>query len=334
MLSFRSEVFPDFFSEKFGYHTKNMLIGSCFTEHIGKKLTDLKFPVIVNPFGILYNPVSVAQSLNNILKLKHFKEKDLFFFNEKWISFSHHGRFSSANSSDVVTSINYEIGQAADYLNNSSILFITFGTSWVYKYKKTNQVVANCHKIPAAEFDHYLLSINEIVQLYSDLFEEIHKRNEKLRIVFTLSPVRHWKDGVVNNQYSKSILIVAIQELIKKFVFVSYFPSYEIFMDDLRDYRFYADDLFHPNQVGIDYVWEKFRACFINPNALIIAEKVEKILKATAHRPFYPTTRAYLKFLDNNLKAINQFKSEFPEMNFKEEIKYFISEKEKYFGSI
>jgi hypothetical protein len=309
-------------------------MGSCFTENIGKKLQSLKFSVLVNPFGILYNPVSIAQSLFRLLKPELFQINDLIFFNEKWISLAHHGRFSSQNSDETIDLINTELLDGSKFIEDCTILFITFGTSWVYRNKKENKVVANCHKIPADEFDHYSLSVAEIVEMYTILLENIHSRNHNIKVVFTVSPVRHWKDGPVNNQYSKSVLIVAIHELLKKFEFILYFPSYEIFMDDLRDYRFYADDLFHPNQFGIDYVWQKFSECYIDQNSLNTAIKIDRINKALAHRPFYPSTVAYLKFLDGNLKIIDELKTDFPDLDFDEEIKYFYSEKEKYFKTI
>jgi hypothetical protein len=334
MLSFRSEVFPDFFPNKFGYHSKILLMGSCFTENIGKKLQDLKFPVVLNPFGILYNPASIAQSLFRLLEPEQYQVNDLIFFNEKWVSLAHHGRFSCQKAEETIDLINSELMLGAKSIEDCSVLFITFGTSWVYLYKKDNKVVANCHKIPSDEFEHYSLSISEIVEMYAGLLETIHSRNQHIKVVFTVSPVRHWKDGPVNNQYSKSILIVAIQELIKKFDFISYFPSYEIFMDDLRDYRFYADDLFHPNKIGIDYVWQKFSESFIDESALNTANKIDKINKALAHSPFYPKTNAYLKFLEANLKMIEELRTDFPNLHFAEEIKHFNSEKEKYFKAI
>jgi hypothetical protein len=331
MLTFRSEVFPDFFSEKFGYSHKTMFIGSCFTENIGKKLLELKFPTLISPFGILYNPVSVSNCLKYCISPLPFKKNDLFYFNEKWISFSHHGRFSGLNADEVLKDINNEMFFANRFIKETSVLYITFGTSWVYKHKKTNQIVANCHKLPSSDFEHYSLSIDNIVEIYCSLLDEIHKINSELKIVFTVSPVRHWKDGPVNNQLSKSILIVSIQELVKNFDFVSYFPSYEIMMDDLRDYRFYADDLFHPNQMGIDYIWDKFKECFIKTDSLELSGKVDQIVKAMAHKPFYPCTQAYQKFIENNLLSIKHLTIKFPNLDLSDEKDYFLAEKMKYF---
>jgi len=334
MLTFRSEVFPDFFPEKISYNSKSIFIGSCFTEHIGKKMDNLKFPVLINPFGVIYNPASVSKSLEIMLNPYIFEEKHLMLFNEKWISLLHHGRFSDINSGEVLKVINSEIALAGEYLKQSAVIFITFGTAWVYKHKKTNQVVANCHKIPSSEFEHYLLTVSDIVETYGSLLTDLKNKFAHLKVVFTVSPVRHWKDGATNNQISKSILFVALHELMTQFDFVSYFPSYEIIMDDLRDYRFYADDLFHPNQLGIEYVWEKFKTCYLDTQALNLAEKVDKILKAIAHKPFYPKTKAYLNFLDGNILAIKQLISKYPGLNLKDEIQYFMNEKEQNFNNM
>lgn len=331
MLILRSEVFPDIFSDKFSYKDKSMFIGSCFTENIGKKLLMLKYQALVNPFGIIYNPISVAQSLAQLLNPENFTSADLAYFNQKWISFSHHGRFSGKNLEEVLEYINNEMFNASFFLKDSKFLFITFGTSWVYKYKKNGNIVANCHKLPASEFEHYILSSETIVERYTLLLNELRTFNNKLKVVFTVSPVRHWKDGPVNNQLSKSTLLVAILSLIKKFDFASYFPAYEIMMDDLRDYRFYTDDLFHPNQTAIDYIWGKFRESFITEDAIKMSQEIDKILKAAAHKPFYPNTPDYQKFLDKNLSVIEQFVKKHPEIDFKDEVEYFTSEQKKYF---
>lgn len=332
MESFRSEVLPDFFPDKFAYQDKILFLGSCFTENIGKKLASLKFPVLINPFGILYNPVSVSQSLQRAIKPHPFTKDDLVFFNEKYISFSHHGRFSGTSAEEVLKQINSELRLANIWIQESTLLFITFGTSWVYRHIKTDQLVTNCHKIPAAEFDHFMLGVQDITKIYHELFDIIHRINPKLKIVFTVSPVRHWKDGPVNNLLSKSVLIVAIHELIKSFDFVRYFPSYEIMMDDLRDYRFYADDMFHPNQLGIDYIWEKFRDTFILPRAIELSLKIDKLLKAFSHRPFYPNTEAYKKFILKHLEFIDELKSNNPMLDFDAERNHFLQEYESYFS--
>jgi hypothetical protein len=333
MFLFRSEVSPENFTKKLDYKSKLMFIGSCFTENIGKKMSELKFQVKINPFGIIYNPLSVAQSLKNMMETVWFTESDLHFFNEKWISFSHHGRFSGINQKQVLSLINSELQEGNRFLVEGNFLFITFGTAWVYKFKKNNQVVSNCHKIPTGEFEHFMLEVDEIVDQYKTILKNLNQLNPDLRVVFTVSPVRHWKDGPVNNLYSKSVLVVAIQRLLKIFDFVFYFPSYEIMMDDLRDYRFYAEDLFHPNQTGIDYIWEKFADCFISEEAKETMGKIGKILKAYTHKPFYPQTQAYRKFLENTLAVIESICKTLPQISLENERIYFIQEMEHYFSN-
>jgi len=332
MQTFRSEVIPDFFEKKISYKNKSAFIGSCFTENIGKKMENLRFPVLTNPFGILYNPVSIAECISLCLKGLDFFEKDLIFFNDKWLSFKHHGRFSNEDRKEVLATINMELQLGKLFLKESNLLFLTFGTSWVYKHKETNQIVANCHKIPSNEFEHFSLGLSEIVDIYVQLLDELHRFNSGLNVIFTVSPVRHWKDGPVNNQKSKSTLILAVHELVKKFDFVSYFPSYELMMDDLRDYRFYSDDFFHPNQMAIDYIWSKFKETYIDVKSIEIAEEVNKLNKALAHRPFYPNSQAYKKFIESNIALIGYLKSRISGSGFEKDLQYLIMERKKYFG--
>jgi len=205
------------------------------------------------------------------------------------------------------------------------------GTSWIYRRKRNSKIVSNCHKLPGIEFEHFSLSIPEIEDLYKPMLAKLHQYNKNLKIVFTVSPVRHWKDGPMQNQYSKSVLIVAVQELVQEFDFVSYFPSYEIMMDDLRDYRFYSDDLFHPNQVAIEYIWEKFKDCFLSVEAIEISIKIDKILKSMRHRVFYPKTLSYKKFITNCMNMIDEIQNNHPDISLLEEYSFFEKEFQIYF---
>ena len=330
MLSLRSEVFPDFFKKKIDYSKNVAFIGSCFTENIGQQLLETKIPCIINPFGILYNPKSVSNALKHILNKRYFTKDELVFFNEKWISFSHHGIYSGMDKDEVLFKINSVIDRGNQFLKVTNILFITFGTAWVYFYKQTGKIVANCHKMPSKEFEHQLLQPHAIIEDYNLLLAKLKEFNKNLEIVFTISPVRHWKDGAVNNQLSKSNLFVAVHELVKKYDFVHYFPSYEIMMDDLRDYRFYADDMFHPSKLAIDYIWEKFSQTFLSEKAIKISKQVEKLKKNMEHRVFYPKTEAYKKFIISNLKLIKSLKINLPNLNFEKELNHFHNEGNKY----
>jgi hypothetical protein len=331
MNSFRTEIFPEKSNFSIGYHQKTVFIGSCFTENIGNKFIENKFPVLVNPFGVLYNPLSVQKAIGLIIKQKKFKDEDLQFANDKWFSFEHHGSFSGTDKELVLKNINKQIDESHRFLKNTDALFVTFGTSWYYQLKTNQKVVANCHKLPANRFSCKLLSVEEIVAAWTELIGQLKKFNPEIKLIFTISPIRHWKDGAVNNQLSKSILNVAIHRLIEKFEQTSYFPAYELVMDDLRDYRFYADDFLHPNTQAINYIWDKFSAAFIEDKNLQIAKKINRITKAVSHRPLHPKTETYRKFLQANIEKIKQLGKDYPFIDFSKEKEYFEGELRKWF---
>lgn len=322
MSQFRTEIFVKNSSFLIDYHTKTCFIGSCFSNNIGNVLKELKFPVVLNPFGVLYNPVSVKNALNSILIQKKYTEKDLNFSNDKWFSYQHHGSFSSSKKDEILNNINQKSEQAHFFLRNTNILFITFGTAWYYRLNRNGEIVANCHKQAAQLFTREMLSVNEIVDLWNPLIKQLQEFNRNIKIVFTLSPVRHWKDGAENNQLSKSVLNVAIHKIIKNNHHCSYFPAYEIMMDDLRDYRFYEDDFLHPNKLAINYIWNKFCTVFIPDKTLQISKKIEKINKALNHKILHPKTPEHKRFLKTQLDKINNLLNEHPGLDFTDEIKY------------
>ncbi|GAB1454399.1 GSCFA domain-containing protein [Draconibacterium sp.] len=319
------------FSQLTGYSKKNMFMGSCFTENIGNRMAALKYNVDINPFGILYNPVSVANGLRILLEDKGFVAEDLIEADGLFHSFFHHGRFSSPNENETLNTINNRIKSSADFLKTTDFLFITFGTAWIYKYKKTGHPVSNCHKIPADEFERERLSVDEIVKEYKKLLHEIRKINPSIKIVFTVSPIRHWKDGAVENQRSKSVLLLSIDKLVNVFEarFCSYFPSYEIMMDELRDYRFYAPDMLHISEVAIDYIWEKFEKSLIDSESQLFAKKVDKIVKAANHKPLHGGTKEYYQFLDKMLEQASQLELKNAHLNLADEKKCFRALREK-----
>ncbi len=309
------------FSTKTGYEKNNLFMGSCFTENIGLRMANLKYPVDINPFGILYNPVSVANGLNILLKQQRFEKNDLIEHNGFWHSFSHHGRFSSTNAEETLTAINNRISSSGEFLKKADFLFITFGTAWVYRYKKTGQIVSNCHKIPAREFERFRLNVDEIVGKFGEILNRVRNRNNSLKIVFTVSPIRHWKDGAIENQRSKSTLLLAVDQLIKNSGEdkCSYFPSYEIMMDELRDYRFYAEDMIHPSEVAVNHIWEIFQEKLIGPESIEISKKVQKISSALNHKSINKFTNENLLFLNQTLDKINELKQRYPILKFSTE---------------
>jgi hypothetical protein len=308
-----------------GYKKKNIFMGSCFTENVGQKMADLNYLVDINPFGILYNPMSVANGLRWMLNLKQFEASDLVQYNGLWHSFAHHGRFSSTDPAEMLGGINSRLQHSSEFLKTADFLFITFGTAWIYRYNKTSEIVSNCHKIPAREFTRERLSVEEIVETYKTLLPALWEENKTLKIIFTVSPIRHWKDGAIENQRSKAILHLAVDALQKLFPGQSaYFPSYEIVMDELRDYRFYAADMLHISDVAIDHIWQQFEATLIDEESRKLAQKVEKIKRAAAHRPINKSTPEFRKFIQKFYNNILELEIEFPYLNLKLEKEHFI----------
>ena len=317
MISLKTEINLPGFPVDLSYHQKAMMMGSCFTESIGTYLQELLFPVEINPFGILYNPFSIANSLDLLMEGKTFKEDDLFYANGLWNSFYHHSRFSNPDLQQCLTNINQKIEEAARCLKESNLLFLTFGTAWVYESLRTNEIVSNCHKLPTSEFRRYRLSPEQIKDRWIGLISKLLSINPALNIVFTVSPIRHLKDGAHENQLSKASLLIAIDELSTHFgnEQIFYFPSYEIVLDELRDYRFYASDMVHLTDVAIEIIREKFSSAFIGKEDMKIASEIVKLRSALNHRPVHPEGEIYQQFIDNQIEKINQMKMNYPFLN-------------------
>lgn len=318
-MNFRTIVDIPKAKYKLDYNSKVFFLGSCFTEKVGEMLSKFKFDTTVNPFGVIYNPVSVANSLKILLEEREFFEEDLNFANDLWFSFYHHSRFSSPDVNECLHTINSEITKASLSLANSEVLFITFGTSWVYELIDSGTIVSNCHKQPAKDFNRYRLHIDEIVSLYKELIVSLSIFNPDLKIVFTVSPIRHWKDGANGNQLSKATLLLAIEQLVELFDHVSYFPSYEIVMDELRDYRFYAEDMLHTNSTSVNYIWTRFVDTYIDNSTREVMKKVEKIISATNHKAFNPDSESHQRFISSTLGDISQLQNQYPNIDFDSE---------------
>jgi hypothetical protein len=284
-LKFRTEVHPEKSDFSLQLNDSQVFVGSCFSEHMSGRLSDLGMDVTANPHGILFNPVSVARCLTDLMESKVYSEEDLDLFNDNYISFFHHGSFSGKDKSEVLNSINKTIESGSKALKEAQTLFITFGTSWGYRHVEKNEFVANCHKVPQKAFKKELITHDRMLLVFNLLLEKLFEFNESLQIVLTISPVRHWKDGVSENQLSKSHLTIASHILAQAFERVHYFPAYEIVMDDLRDYRFFESDLLHPNKQAQDYIWEKFQGVFFSESDKEKIERIEKINKSLAHVP-------------------------------------------------
>ena len=274
-----------------------LLMGSCFAENMGRLLAENKFRVDMNPFGILYNPLSVSTALVEILKGKVYQEKDLFLYKECWHSPMHHGLFSASSPEEVLEKINTRLSQAHRSVHELDWLMLTFGTAYVYEQKETRQVVSNCHKLPESCFNRRILSVDEIVNEYTSLITSMVARNSHLKVLFTVSPIRHIRDGMHANQLSKAVLLLAIDKLKQRLDYVSYFPSYEIVMDELRDYRFYTEDMLHISPQGIEYIWEKFQSLYMTSATEAWMKRIDKINKTLLHRPTDPDSSAYQELM-------------------------------------
>jgi hypothetical protein len=319
MKLFRTIVDVPESRHKIDYETASLWIGSCFTENIGSRLQALKFPHSVNPFGILYNPESILRSLSILTSGRKFAGDDLLYSNGLWYSFSHHSSFSHPDKDLCLAKINESIDHASGLLSKARILFITLGTARAFRLNETGEIVSNCHKLPGTLFSHILLDMDQIVQSYTRLVNSLKEFNPGLQIVFTVSPVRHWKDGATGNQVSKSTLILVIAKLREMFSNVSYFPAYEIIMDELRDYRFYDEDMLHVNKQGVDYIWEKFTGAFISPSAFPVLKEIMAIRQGTEHRPFNPSTEQHRHFLTKILGRIAAVEALVPSADFSKE---------------
>lgn len=311
-MDFRTTLDLQQSETKINHQNKILMIGSCFSNNIGQKLIDHKFDVSLNPFGTLYNPISISKALRALLEEKAFEESDIFLDKGQYNSFYFHSSFSSSSRERYLASINSIRNTATEELKESKFLFITFGSSYVYENIETNEIVGNCHKLSASAFRRYRLSVDQIVTAWSELINLLRTVNSELQIIFTVSPIRHLRDGAHDNQLSKSILLLSIDELNKNYQTTTYFPAYEIVLDDLRDYRFYDSDMCHPNSLAIDYIWEKFSDVYFDSATKDIIKRWAKIKQDLSHKPFNPHGEEYLRFLNQSLLKLNKFQSEYP----------------------
>jgi hypothetical protein len=320
------EIAPSPF--KTSYVKKHVFIGSCFTENIGSKMKDLKFETDINPFGILFNPFSIAQCIRRLISGEIFTENDLFFHGGLWHSYMHHGRFSNPSLPETLAGINEHLIRSADFLREADFLILTFGTAWIYELKTTGVAVSNCHKVPASQFKRFRLSVGETVSETRNTLEQLWEVNPRLKVILTVSPVRHLKDSASGNQLSKATLLLATDALVNGFGQdrCSYFPAYELMMDELRDYRFYAEDLVHPSPLSINFIWKKFRDFIMEKETKELTEKVGSLIQARDHRPIFRNSPEYKLFMENTLGNIRELTKKYPFLDFSEEIKYFAAE--------
>ena len=320
-MEFHLEFTPKPFDTKINHQHKLLLIGSCFTEQIGNKLAHHKFRVLDNPNGILFNPISITKSIWSYINNKQYGANDLFYQNENWNSWEHHSRFSHPDQQACVDGINASQNRAHEFLRSADWLLITLGSAFVYELAEKS-VVANCHKVPTDKFNKRLLQLEEVVSALQQMQEGLSAINPYLKIIYTISPVRHLRDGFVENNRSKATLHLAVQQL-TQLANTFYFPAYELVMDDLRDYRFYAEDMVHPNYAATNYVWKKFIATSIDEPSQELMKEINNINAAKSHKAFNPASDQHKKFLQANLERVKKLQQQFPYINFEEEINYF-----------
>jgi len=300
-----------------------MLLGSCFAAYMGEQMRLCKIPVMINPSGTVYNPISILNTIESLISAKITSVNDLFCHDGKWLSFYHYTDFSSEDPALLIKKINDTNIIASGFLKKAGFLFITFGTSRVYRFKETGTIVSNCHKVPDSRFENELLTVSEIVRHWHDLLDRLVSFNPDLRIIFTVSPVRHWKDGPHGNQVSKSVLFLAIEELMKHKSGPEYFPAYELQMDDLRDYRFYSDDMLHPSSAAIEYIWEKFSEVYFDKSTKSLQGEILKIVKSVNHRVNTDSQSDKTAFAENMLKLISKIEDRNTKIDFNPEKEYF-----------
>lgn len=305
-------------SNPIDYSSDILLVGSCFAENMADKLSYFQFRNTLNPWGILFHPLAIEKMFYSVVNQVPFLENDVFCHQEVWSCFDVHSSLNTLTKEELLHTIQQKNQHLYQRLPKFSHVVITLGTAWVYQHKSTGKYVANCHKIPQKEFSKELLTAEQIVQSLHNIVDLVSKVNPDCQFIFTVSPVRHIKDGVVENQRSKAHLISALHEFIQHADSdkLYYFPSYEIMMDELRDYRFYAEDMLHPNETAVAYIWEKFVEACVDKTTSEDMKKVEEIRKSLNHRPFNSDTSAHQKFLDNLNQKINALQQKFPFMDF------------------
>jgi len=320
---FRTEIEIPKYPSSLGYNSNSIFLGSCFSDNIGNRFVKYKFPAQVNPFGVLYNPLSIERAIDRLCNGKHYDETELFEHNSLYHSFDHYSKFSDGEISETLGKINASFTTAQKAMPKLNCAFITLGTSFVFEHLQLKRVVANCHKLPDSTFNRYQLKLAEIEQSLTKSIELLKSKSEHVEVVLTVSPIRHLKDGAVNNNWSKALLIAACHNIIDKIDGVHYFPAYEIMMDDLRDYRFYEKDMLHPNQQAIDYIWQKMLTAFVVEDTQKVMHEIQKVVLASQHRPMNVRSIVHQQFVMKQLDVVKQLQEKFPFVDLNNELEFF-----------
>ena len=311
------------YSPKISLKDPIIMVGSCFAENMDGKLKRYKYNVLTNPFGILYNSSAIAKSFTRIAQKEYYTEEELVYHDGLYHSMDHHGSFSGKDMHIVLQNLNKSIDDAHTHFVNANFAFVSLGTSRVYRFKKTGRIVGNNHKIPLLHFDAETLSVEVCENDLESIYHSLKQLSPNCRIIWTVSPIRHLKDGLIENQRSKAVLILAIEKFIRIYDETSYFPAYEIMMDELRDYRFYARDLIHPSDLAIDIIWDQFTKTYLDPREAEYHSSMEKIHRAMEHRFLHDHSEAIKSFAQAQLRNLDQLASLFPDLDWKKERQYF-----------
>lgn len=312
--------------EKISHSHRIMLLGSCFSDNIGSRMHNAFMQVEINPFGTVYNPFSILNEIDRIISSQPISEEELFQANGMWNHFGFHSAFSHSKLEDSLMTMNNQLNAAHVYLAQSDIVIITLGTAFIYEHKASKLIVSNCHKLPANEFNRRLLDIDEVLSCLDKIVKKIIEYNPKVRIIFTISPIRHIADGLEQNQMSKSTLRVAVGKTVANHPKTcEYFPAYEIMMDDLRDYRFYASDMVHPSDVAVDYIWNKFKETYFDEKTSAVISRCKKTAKRLAHRPMTDNPEAIARFNNDTASIITGLITEYPYLQEHSLLKRFIA---------
>ncbi len=306
---------------KIDHHSKILLLGSCFVENIGGKLERYQFETLLNPFGIFYHPKAIEGFLEKVSNNYVYTEEDIFFDNEQWHCFDAHSRLNSSSQEELLIKLNSGLEETRVFLKKTTHVILTFGSSWYYNFINSNKSVANCHKVSQKNFQKKIFSIQEIAQVFNNITSMLLTTNSSLKVIFTVSPVRHLRDGFIENQQSKAHLLTSIHEFLDsqnrdgKSTYY-YFPAYEIMLDELRDYRFYSDDMLHPNKIAVDYIWSRFIEAWVSKNSFILFKDIDVIHNGLAHRAFNENSEKHQLFLTDLKKKIELVKAKIPAARF------------------
>ena len=319
-MNFRTEIIPKRAAALLSHQDRLLAMGSCFAASIGARLQAHKFNVLANPLGVIYNPLSIAQALCRIAEGAGFAECDFMQQGELWHSLHLHGDFSGPDLGACLSLANARLEAARKQLRQSSCLMLTLGSAWAYTHLPTGILAANCHKISSKQFVRHLLSCGLIEQELDSCFQKLFACNQELKIIYTISPIRHWKDGAEENMLSKAALFVAMHTLAQKYPDrLAYFPAYELLMDDLRDYRFYEQDMIHPSSQAVDYIYQKFAGAHYSPDTQLLCRQVEAAVRASMHRPYNPDTDSHRQFVKKTLEEMSLIEQLHPSIDFSPE---------------